>query len=73
MLQTSTNAYLMEDWVLVAKFVPTPLDHSAAAVTLDILSLDTPATVRHHGMLSVHLYVSCKLVLSEKYEHAIKV
>ena len=46
MFQTSTNAYQMEDWGLVAKFVPTPLDHSAAAVTLDIHCLGTPAMVR---------------------------
>ena len=47
-LQISMNAYQMEDWVHVHRYVPTPLDHSTAAVTLDILCLhqDMPAMVR---------------------------
>ena len=44
--QTSMNAYQMEDWVHVHKTVPTPLDHSTAAVTLGIHYLDMPAMVR---------------------------
>ena len=35
----------MEDWVHVHKTVPTPLDHSSAAVCLDILCLEMPAMV----------------------------
>ena len=40
------NAYPMEDWVHVLKTVPTPLDHSSAVVSLDMLYLDMPAMVR---------------------------
>ena len=36
----------MVDWVHVHKTVPTPLDHSSAAVYLDMLCLDMPAMVR---------------------------
>ena len=39
------NVNQMEDWGLVAKFVPTPLDHSTAAVILDTHCLDTPVMV----------------------------
>ena len=44
-IQTSMNAYLMEDWVHVHKTVPTPLDHFTAAAYLDTLCLDIPASV----------------------------
>ena len=44
-LQTSMNAYLMEDWVHVHKTVPTPLDHSTAAASLDTHYLVMPASV----------------------------
>ena len=45
-LQISMNAYQMEDWVHVTRYVPTPLDHSPAAVSLDMLCLDMPAMVK---------------------------
>ena len=44
--QTSMNAYPMEDWVHVHRYVPTPLDHSSAVVYLDTLCLAIPAMVR---------------------------
>ena len=39
------NAYQMEEEVHVTRYVPTPLDHSPAAVSLDTMCLDMPAMV----------------------------
>ena len=45
--QTSMNAYQMEEEVHVTRYVPTPLDHSPAAVSLETMCLDmTAALVR---------------------------
>ena len=48
-LQTSMNAYPMEEEVHVHKYVPTPLDHFSAVVMLDTLCLDMPAMVRENN------------------------
>ena len=50
-LQTPTNAYQMEEEVHVTRYVPTPLDHSPAAVTLDTPNLDISAMVRKYNYL----------------------
>ena len=47
------SVYQMEDWVHVHKTVPTHLDHSSAAVYLDILCLEMPA------MVCIECYISC--------------
>ena len=45
-MQMSMSVLKMEDWAHVHRCVPTPLDHSPAAVSLDMLCLDMPAMVR---------------------------
>ena len=49
------NACQMVDWVLANRYVPTPLDHSPAAVSLDTLHLDMPAMVRSNKTESVEM------------------
>ena len=44
-LQTSMNVCQMEEKVRVNRYVPTPLGHSSAAVSLDTLCLDMSAMV----------------------------
>ena len=47
----------MEDWVHVLRYVPTPLDPSTAAVSLDThcLHQDMPATVRTCTRITAHI------------------
>ena len=46
----------MEDWDYASKYVSTHLDHSTAAVNLDILYLDIAAMVRQRCcLLEIHL------------------
>ena len=54
LLQTSMNAFPMEDWVHVHKTVPIPLDHFSAAVSLDMFYQDMPAMVYNHQTLCSH-------------------
>ena len=61
-VMTLMNVYQMEDWVHVHKTVPTPLDHSSAAVCLDILCLEMPAMTSMNAFqmeeeVHVHRYV----------------
>ena len=49
------NACQMVDWVLANRYVPIPLDHSPAAVSLDTLCLDIPAMVRCNKTESVDI------------------
>ena len=44
----------MEDWVHVHKTVPTPLDHSCAAVSLDFLYQGIPAMVSTNNKDCIH-------------------
>ena len=43
----------MEEEVHVHRYVPTPLDHSSAAVSLDTLLLDMPAMVRTNMVVTL--------------------
>ena len=57
------NAFPMEEEVHVHRYVPTQLDHSSAAVSLDILYLNMPAMVFIN-------YAFCKLnIASFFYRH----
>ena len=48
--QILTSAYQKEDQTHVNRYAPTPLDHSPAAVCLDILKMDMPVRVMSFGM-----------------------
>ena len=50
----------MEEEVHVTRYVPTPLDHSPAAVSLDMLCLDMPAMVR---ICACILLLHCHLII----------
>ena len=59
----------MEDWVHVHRHVPTPLDHSTAAVTLDIHCPDMPAMVRVTLMQLNHNAMCTSVIENNNFRH----